>query len=198
MKRLLPILLFLFVPMVALALTLTLGTTANIYWNADASYNKVAQSFLAVAGDYTAVTISKGAKAGTGFEHAGSIQADSSGDPSGTDLATFTAPASDESGDYTYALDATETLSAATYWVVLTVSANESNYSPVGAHNPEDTYADGHAEIKLSAGGWGTWVPDFVMSLTYTTGGGATPPPSTDAMWFRMLLLAPKEEKFMV
>src|SRR3990167_9078099 len=95
-QKLLPIILFLFVPIIALALTLTLGTDVNFTWSTDAGYNRLGQSFLAVAGDYTQVTINKGAAVGGGAVVPGAIQADNSGDPSGTDLATFSSPIADE------------------------------------------------------------------------------------------------------
>src|SRR3990167_1287060 len=101
-QKLLPVLLFLFLPLVALALTLTLGNTQDNAWNQDNSVEFVGQSFLAVAGDYTSVTINKQGITGIGHVISGSIQADSAGNPSETGLATFSSPTADQNGDFTY------------------------------------------------------------------------------------------------
>ena len=177
-KYLIPFLLL--VPLAVYAATLTMGTDAdggNADTSSGTSYYAWAQSFTAIAGDYTATTVHKGPNGGSGKVINGSIQANNAGVPSGTALATFTVPAADSGGEFTYTFDAAETLTATTYWIVFDYTEGSANYSSIGidASNP---YAGGILLHKNSAG---TWLSDFSTydlwgTLTYTVAAAATVP----------------------
>ena len=178
-KYLIPFLLL--VPLAVYAATLTMGTDGDggcADTSTGTDWYAQAQSFTATAGDYTAVTVNKGANGGSGKVINGSIQADSAGVPSGTALATFTVPAADASGEFTYTFDAAETLTATTYWIVFDYTEGGANTSCI-KYDGSSTYSGGGLKNKNSAGTWLTTyfaTLDMWGTLTYTVAAAATVP----------------------
>jgi len=108
-----------------------------------------AQSIVITKKQFTGFTFRPGANTGSPtFDVVMSLQADNAGSPSGTNLGTpttVTAAQWDASNNADYTINLTETLTAGTYWMIATPSAqgDSSNYRTIRISNNSNPYTSG-------------------------------------------------------
>lgn len=131
--------------------------------DATTKYNKLAQSFVAGRKSIKGVIVKKEASTGT---HTGDVtvalQADSSGSPSGSNLASVTIPnatwealTNDAEYEATFSAEYTSADPGTTYWLVFSSSTSDnSNHPNIAYYGASDNYSSGQLKANNTTDGW--------------------------------------------
>lgn len=125
------------------------------------SKNKLAQSFVASRTSIRGVSLYRAADTGT-FTGTVTValQADSSGDPSGSNLASVTITNNEYDGfvvgetDFIFSSEYTGMTQGSTYWIVISTSTSDASNHPNFGINSAGGYANGEVKFNNTTDGW--------------------------------------------
>lgn len=139
--------------------------------NATTKRNKIGQSFIADTSTIRGVTLYKEANTGTFTGTVTvSIQADSAGAPSGSDLASVVLTNAQWLGIATgeielpFTAEATTTVGA-TYWIIVTTSTSDTSNHPNISINTAGGYANGSLKYNNTTDGWVATTTDLYFKI---------------------------------
>lgn len=153
--------------------------------NSTGQKNKIAQSFIPTRTKIRGVSIKKQADTGTFTGTVTvSIQADTSGSPSGTDLASlvltntqWASIAAGSAADVIFSLEYDSLITGASYWIVLTPSTADNSNHPNLSYQNTNVYANGVLKYNNTTDGWVSVTGDLYFR---TLEGNAYQIPKTD------------------
>lgn len=139
--------------------------------NATTKRNKIGQSFITDTSTIRGVTLYKEANTGTFTGTVTvSIQADSAGAPSGSDLASVVLTNAQWLGIATgeielpFTAEATTTVGA-TYWIIVTTSTSDTSNHPNISINTAGGYANGSLKYNNTTDGWVATTTDLYFKI---------------------------------